>query len=119
MSEPKAALSEVVASGQDAERKPVISVLMVDDQAIVGAAVRRMLADEANIEFHFCGVPAKAMEMVETINPTVILQDLVMPDVDGLDMVAKFRAHERTRDVPMIVLSSREEPDIKQKAFAL
>lgn len=42
-----------------------------------------------------------------------------MPDVDGLDMVAKFRADERTRDVPMIVLSSREEPDIKQKAFAL
>lgn len=119
MNEPKAALSEVVASARGAAEKKVISVLMVDDQAIVGAAVKRMLADEGDIEFHFCGVPGKAMEMVESIRPTVILQDLVMPDIDGLDMVAMFRADERTRDVPMIVLSSREEPDIKQKAFAL
>ncbi len=119
MSESKPVLSEVVASAQGASVKQMISVLMVDDQAIVGAAVKRMLAGEEDIEFHFCGVPAKAMEMVEAIRPTVILQDLVMPDVDGLEMVERFRADPLTKDVPMIVLSSREEPDIKQKAFSL
>src|SRR5262249_45701393 len=53
------------------------------------------------------------------VQPTVILQDLVMPDIDGLMLVKFFRANKATRDIPMIVLSSKEEPTIKAQAFAL
>jgi sigma-B regulation protein RsbU (phosphoserine phosphatase) len=53
------------------------------------------------------------------VQPTVILQDLVMPDIDGLQLVKFFRANKATREVPMIVLSSKEEPAIKAQAFAL
>jgi sigma-B regulation protein RsbU (phosphoserine phosphatase) len=42
-----------------------------------------------------------------------------MPDIDGLMLVKFFRANKATRDVPMIVLSSKEEPAIKAQAFAL
>ena len=51
--------------------------------------------------------------------PTVILQDLVMPEIDGLTLVKKFRAHEPTRETPLIVLSTKEEPAVKAEAFAL
>src|ERR1700690_3405413 len=97
---------------------PII-VLLVDDQAMVGEAVRRMLAPEADIAFHFCSDPTKAMQMARDLQPTVILQDLVMPQVDGLQLVKFFRANPATRDVPMIVLSSREEPETKSQAFQL
>jgi sigma-B regulation protein RsbU (phosphoserine phosphatase) len=96
-----------------------VTVLMVDDQAMVGEAVRRMLADQPEIKFHFCADPTKAMQMAAEVHPTVILQDLVMPEVDGLQLVKFFRANAATRDVPMIVLSSREEPETKYKAFQL
>jgi sigma-B regulation protein RsbU (phosphoserine phosphatase) len=96
-----------------------VTVLMVDDQAMVGEAVRRMLADQPEIKFHFCSDPTKAMQMAREIQPTVILQDLVMPEIDGLQLVKFFRANASTRDVPMIVLSSREEPETKYKAFQL
>jgi sigma-B regulation protein RsbU (phosphoserine phosphatase) len=49
----------------------------------------------------------------------VILQDLVMPEVDGLELVRRFRADERFRDVPIIVLSTKEDPAVKAEAFAL
>jgi sigma-B regulation protein RsbU (phosphoserine phosphatase) len=49
----------------------------------------------------------------------VILQDLVMPEVDGLDLVQFFRAHPKLADVPLIVLSSKEEAVTKAEAFAL
>jgi sigma-B regulation protein RsbU (phosphoserine phosphatase) len=42
-----------------------------------------------------------------------------MPDVDGLTLVKFFRANPATRQVPMIVLSAKEEPVIKAQAFAL
>lgn len=96
-----------------------ITVLMVDDQAMVGEAVRRMLAGEPDIQFHFCSDPTKAMQAARDLRPTVILQDLVMPEVDGLQLVKFFRANPATRDVPMIVLSSREEPETKYQAFQL
>lgn len=94
-------------------------VLLVDDQAIVGESVRRMLAGEADLDFHFCQDPADAIAYANRIQPTVILQDLVMPEVDGLLLVKFFRANPGTRETPMIVLSSKEEPIIKARAFAL
>lgn len=64
------------------QHKP-ITVLLVDDQPIIGEAVRRMLADQPDIDFRFCGNPTEALKTAESVSPTVILQDLVMPDVDG------------------------------------
>jgi sigma-B regulation protein RsbU (phosphoserine phosphatase) len=96
-----------------------IRVLLVDDQAIIGESVRRMLANEPGIEFHYCSDPTRAIPMANELRPTVILQDLVMPEVDGLLLVKFYRANPATRDTPMVVLSSKEEPTTKAKAFAL
>jgi len=40
-------------------------VLLVDDQAMIGEAVRRVLLGQPNIEFHYCGSPSRAVEVVE------------------------------------------------------
>ncbi len=96
-----------------------ISVLLVDDQAMIGEAVRRMLAEEQDIDFHYCQDATQAVKIANRISPTVILQDLVMPEIEGLTLVRYFRANPGTRDVPLIVLSSKEEAFTKAEAFAL
>ena len=101
------------------ERQRSITVLLIDDQAIVGEAVQRMLSSEKDIRFHFCSNPTEAIRRTNEIGPTVILQDLVMPEVDGLTLTKFLRANPRTRDVPLIVLSSKEEPVVKAEAFAV
>ncbi|MCK6476969.1 MAG: response regulator [Phycisphaerales bacterium] len=99
---------------EDLER-PV--VLLVDDQLIIAEALRRLLADVEGLEFHYCRVGADALHMADRARPTVILQDLVMPDVDGLDLVRAYRNHEPTRLIPLVVLSAVDDPVIKAKAF--
>jgi sigma-B regulation protein RsbU (phosphoserine phosphatase) len=96
-----------------------IKVLLVDDQPMVGETVRRMLADEPGVEFRYCPDPGEAIDTANEFHPTVILQDLVMPDIDGLQLVKYFRANPATRETPLVVLSSKEEPTVKAKAFAL
>ncbi|MGS0891533.1 diguanylate cyclase domain-containing protein [Burkholderia stagnalis] len=93
-------------------------VLLVDDQTIVAEAVRRALVDEEGIDFHYCPRSDDAMTAAIETRPTVILQDLVMPGIDGLSLVKAYRANPATRDVPIIVLSTQEEPVIKSAAFA-
>lgn len=93
-------------------------VLLVDDQAMIGEAVRRGLSNEENIDFHFCSDPHQAIAHAVRIKPTVILQDLVMPGLDGLSLVREYRNHPATRDIPIIVLSTKEDPLVKSAAFA-
>ncbi|HEY3276604.1 MAG TPA: SpoIIE family protein phosphatase [Syntrophorhabdaceae bacterium] len=101
------------------ETHHTITVLLVDDQPIVGETVRRMLAPEKDILFHYCKEPTEAIRTAQETGPTVILQDLVMPDIDGLTLVKFFRAHSKLKDVPLIVLSSKEEASTKADAFAV
>jgi diguanylate cyclase (GGDEF)-like protein len=55
---------------------------------------------------------------IEKVKPTVIRQDLVMPGTDGLTLVRKYRAYQITKDIPIIVRSTKEEPTVKSEAFA-
>ncbi|HEX2674991.1 MAG TPA: diguanylate cyclase [Polyangiales bacterium] len=100
-----------------ADNKRTHVVLLVDDQAIVAEAIRRMLLDQPDLEFHHCADVARALPMARSVRPTVILQDLVMPEVDGFTLVRFFRADSDTANVPIIVLSSKDDPRDKSRAF--
>lgn len=95
-----------------------VMVLLVDDQAMIGEAVRRALASAPDIDFHYCATPDEAVTVAERTRPTVILQDLVMPGVDGLTLVRRYRDNAATRDIPIIVLSTKEEAAMKSAAFS-
>src|ERR1700726_3135928 len=94
-----------------------ILVLLVDDQAMVAEGVRRMLATDPTIAFHYVSDPKQAIESAKKVRPTVILLDLVMPEVNGLDLLREYRNNPSTRLIPVIVLSSKDEPAVKQMAF--
>ena len=95
------------------------TVLLIDDQAMISEAVRRALSSEKDIEFHYCQDPAKAIKLAAEIKATVILQDLVMPEIDGLMMVRYFRVNKATSKIPIIVMSTKDEASIKSEAFKL
>jgi two-component system, chemotaxis family, response regulator WspR len=94
-----------------------IMVLLVDDQLVVGEAIRRALLDQPEAEFHYCSNPLEALAVAKRVQPTVILQDLVMPAMSGLDLVHQYRADPATKDIPVIVLSTKEEATVKSDAF--
>ncbi|MDQ6978543.1 MAG: hybrid sensor histidine kinase/response regulator [Mariprofundaceae bacterium] len=100
------------------EQKKFI-ILLVDDQAIIHEAIRRQLLESPDLELHCCADGGEALKIAAALKPHVILQDLVMPDVDGLMLVQYYRVNPATRDVPIVVLSSKEDAAIKAKAFSL
>jgi CheY-like chemotaxis protein len=96
-----------------------VMVLLVDDQAMVCEAVRRALSNQTDMDFHYCADAHEALAIANQIKPTVILQDLVMPGIDGLTLLSQYRANQGTKDIPIIVLSTNENPQVKGQAFAL
>ena len=110
--------SNDTVSDKPANRNRWAIVLLVDDQQMVAEGIRRMIADEADIEFHYCADPKLAVQQAVEVGATVILQDLVMPDVDGLTLVRFYRNNPATSNIPIIVLSSKDDPNIKSEAFS-
>ena len=107
---------EAFNEGLSLPKYPII-VMLVDDQSFVAEAIRQQLEDDIEINFHYCALPDQAIPTALEIRPTVILLDLVMPDVDGLALLRYFRSNPEIRDVPVIVLSSRGEARVKADAF--
>lgn len=94
-----------------------VIVFLVDDQPMIDEAVRRNLTAESNIELHYCADAKQAIIEAEKIKPTVILQDLVMPGHDGFSLIKDYKRNQSTRNIPVIALSTKEDPVIKSQAF--
>ena len=98
--------------------EPRMRVLLVDDQRIIAEAVHRSLQGEGDIDFHWAQHGTQALQEALEWKPTVVLQDLVMPDIDGFEVVLQFRQHQEMRYVPIVVLTTRDDPQLKAQGFA-
>lgn len=76
--------SPLPAAGNDYR----VMVLLVDDQVMVCEAIRRALANEPEVDLHYCADAREALTSAAHLRPTVILQDLIMPGLDGLSLVS-------------------------------
>ncbi|AFY71604.1 response regulator receiver sensor signal transduction histidine kinase [Thalassoporum mexicanum PCC 7367] len=112
------ASATAVAQQTLARSSQAVVVLLVDDQPIVAESIRRLLASEPDIQFHYCGDVQKVIPTAIQLAPTIILQDLVMPDADGLMLVKFFRANPALSKIPVVILSTKDEATAKAEAFA-
>ncbi len=93
-------------------------VLLVDDQTVVGAAVRRLLDGELSVDLYCCHDPAAAESAAERLRPSVILQDLSMPGADALDLIRQYQANPRTARAAVVALAAESDVQSRERALA-
>ena len=93
-------------------------VFLLDDQRIVCEAVGLMLEDDPDIVYRYCMDPRQALIQIQDFQPTVILLDLVMPEIDGLTLLGLLRRHPSTQKIPVVMLSGKDEAERKAEAFS-
>ncbi|MCB2262280.1 MAG: response regulator [Candidatus Thiosymbion ectosymbiont of Robbea hypermnestra] len=94
--------ARLLALGGDADD---YRVLVVDDQPVAANFAARVLAD-AGIRTRVVGDPRRVLEILEAFRPDLVLMDLHMPGVDGIELTALIRTHEEVCDTPVVFLSS-------------
>jgi diguanylate cyclase (GGDEF)-like protein len=95
-----------------------VRVLVVDDDATVGRVVRLNLAAEG-YEVQVATSGAEALGLVATLRPHVILLDVMMPEMDGLEVCRRLKASEEMAYIPVIMLTAKAEVEDKLAAFRL
>jgi signal transduction histidine kinase len=94
------------------------SVLLIDDESFAEDIISHSLKGCAAHTLRYASRAELAVELAKEIDATVVLVDLRMPEIDGFEVTRRLRADKDTENVPVIMLSSEEDPDIKAKAFA-
>jgi signal transduction histidine kinase len=98
---------------------PHCSVLLIDDEAMAEDLIGYRLSRLSDMCMRYDSRAELAVELCHETGANVVLVDLRMPGPDGFDVIRMLRAAPDTEHVPIILLSSEEDPDIKARAFAL
>lgn len=90
------------------------NILLVDDDPVIRMLVFDCLSAFGHrVEQASCG--QECLESLKEEIPQVIILDLIMPDLNGLEVLAKIRSNDAYKGVPVILLSA--DPDIEMTAI--
>ena len=88
-------------------KNPRKLILIVDDFSGMRNLYRQFLAQE-EFQLAFAGDGQEALEKAFQLKPDVILMDLSLPVMDGWEATRRLKADEKTRHIPVIMLSVHE-----------
>jgi PleD family two-component response regulator len=91
-------------------------ILFIDDEPEILKAVKFYLEDE-DFEVHIAEEGNRAIELAESIQPDLIILDVMMPVMDGIQVCRLLRSRTRTRLIPIIFLTARESVEDKIKGL--
>lgn len=87
----------------------MIRVLLVDDQVLVRAGFRALIDSEEDLEVvGEASDGEEAVELTGRLLPDVVLMDIRMPRLDGIEATRRIAANERLRDVRLVILTTFE-----------
>jgi putative two-component system response regulator len=112
-------LANVSAPGQGEENNRTAKIMIVDDEQLVVRVVKRFLSSDGYSNFVTITDPRDAIEAVERENPDVVLLDIMMPGITGLEILAIRKKSQFLMSIPFIILSATSESDVKREALRM
>jgi diguanylate cyclase (GGDEF)-like protein len=99
-------------------QRAVPTILVADDEPVNRALIQRRLEREG---YHVLTARngSEAVEMASEALPDLVLLDVMMPEMDGMDACRLLKERDATRDIPVIFLSARDETAMKVNGLSL
>lgn len=92
-------------------------ILIVDDSATMRRMVMATLRDLRDVGFDQAATGLEAIERLAVAPVDLVLLDLNMPDIHGFEVLRFVRGHERFRDLPVVVLTTRGDDESRGAAL--
>jgi two-component system, chemotaxis family, chemotaxis protein CheY len=90
------------------------TILLVDDSPTIRRMVRAALGTLPEVSFAEAGSGLEALEALAVTSVQMIVLDLNMPDMHGLDVLSFVRSHEASRNLPVLVLTTRGDDSSRE-----
>jgi CheY-like chemotaxis protein len=114
----------LAAGAQSADQATVASaaarsggrILIVDDDADVRLLARKVLVKNG-YETEECGNGAEALDRLRSSLPDLLILDVLMPEMDGMEVLRTIRAEQRTANLPVLMLTSMSDEATTRQGF--
>ena len=93
------------------------SILIVDDEPLNIRILRDILGPEYKIYMTTNG--ASVIDITDEYMPDLILLDIVMPKISGFDVLERLKASEKTKGIPVIIITGLDSVEDEEKGLAL
>ncbi|MBP7765909.1 MAG: response regulator [Deltaproteobacteria bacterium] len=94
------------------------TVLIIDDEVTNIAVLNELLQSSYNILFAKDG-PTGLKLAISTMRPDLILLDILMPEMDGYEVMNRLQSDEYTKNIPVIFITAKGEEEDEARGFAL
>jgi len=95
-----------------------IRLAVVDDQVIVRLGIRRMLEGQDGIQLvGEAGCGEEALRMASDVRPQVMLVDVKLPDISGVEVVRRLKIDDRTSNIQCVMLTVYDDLEIAAEAL--
>jgi DNA-binding response OmpR family regulator len=94
-------------------------LVVVDDEPSSIKAVQKHLRDAGYDDVIATSDPTKAVDLIVSERPDLVLLDIIMPKLSGLDILQEIRSRDHFRHLPIIILTASTELHVKARALAL
>jgi putative two-component system response regulator len=93
------------------------TIMLVDDNIASLTMGKNILKDKYNV----FPIPSgeKLFEILQKVVPDLILLDVAMPEMDGYEVIKKLKASRKTKDIPVVFLTSRDDPGNELEGLSL
>jgi CheY-like chemotaxis protein len=95
---------------------PAETILIVDDDPIC-CTLAGIILRHAGFNTHTASDGLEALDLLQTIQPDLILSDIQMPNMDGLELARRTRQNPRLCEIPMVALTAANGTDMAERAY--
>ena len=100
------------------DKTPAPNILVVDDDLELLKLIA-MLLRRIGAESHTFYNGQEALQYLQTETPDVVVLDLMLPGIDGYEILQQIRADRRMDDVPVLILSAKADPNSIRRGLEL
>ncbi len=94
-----------------------IPVLVIDDEPCTRAMLEHHL-QAAGFQVHLAADGHSGIAKARKIRPGLVILDLVMPEMDGMEVLMNLKWNKKTADIPVFMLTSKKSPEDMDRALA-
>lgn len=98
---------------------PDSKIMIVDDEAVNIKVTRKYLEQDGYKNFITVTDARRAMRALDESDPDLVLLDIVMPNVSGLDILEEIRRRPDLQNLPVVILTASTDPETKLSALRL
>ncbi|MEF3281027.1 MAG: response regulator [Elusimicrobiota bacterium] len=95
-----------------------VDIIIIDDDPMSGELTKDLLTDDG-WKVLLIDESLKAIEEIKRIKPKLVITDIMMPGINGMEICKRIKSMAETKSIKVIILSGKSYESEKQRAFAL